>query len=181
MEEERARDAATVEFGELPELTRGLRALGSARQGGASQALFFGPLIEARRRAAHARTAHACVRAFNARDLAAALERAVARIVADWPDERGAARRALRAELMHRLDPYARALQQLGDRAVPLSEAEAGSVANLQAWRSWTTQLSVVFATADRCWMTIRTVVETLPRPTGGRGDTGSEQGPPRR
>lgn len=180
MEEERARDAATVEFGELPELARGLRALGSARRGGASQASFFGPLLEARRRAADARTAPARVRAFNARELAAALERAVAHIVADWPDERGAARRALRAELMHRLDPYTRALQRLGDRAAPLSAAAAAEAADLQAWRAWTIQLSEVFATADRCWMTIRTVVETLPRPARAKRDPGSNQGSPR-
>lgn len=177
MDEERVRDAATVEFGELPELTRGLRALGSARQGGASQTLFFGPLIEARRRAADARTPQARVRAFNARELTTALERAVTRIVSDWPDERGAVRRALRAELMHRLDPYTRALEALGHRAAPLADAVDASSADVQAWRAWTTQLTAVFATADRCWMTIRAVVETLPRPVPGPRDTGSGPG----
>ena len=180
MEEERVRDAASVEFGELPELTRGLRALGSVRQGGPSQTLFFGPLLDARRRAAGARSAPARVRAFNARDLATALERAVERIVADWPDDRGAARRALRAELTHRLDPYAQALRLLGDRAAPLLDASAADAADVHAWRAWTTQLSNVFSAADRCWMTIRTVVETLPRPGAGRRDTGPGKGPAR-
>lgn len=162
MEEERARGAAGVEYGELPELTRALRALGSSRRGGSSQLLLFGPLLEARRRAADARSVHARVRAFSAEDLSRALERAIDRIVTDWPDARPAARRALRHELVERVEPYASALRALGPLAAATIDAGEGS--QLSAWRAWTRQLVAVFETADRSWLAIRPVVEALPK-----------------
>ena len=104
MENERARDPSQVEYGELPELTRALRALGSSRRGGGSlQSQFFLPLLDARRRAAEARSAAACLRAFDSAELGRALERAIERILAEWPDDRSSARRALRAELLERV------------------------------------------------------------------------------
>jgi hypothetical protein len=160
VEEERARDATTVEYGELPELTRALRALGSSRRGGSSQLLLFGPLLEARRRAADARSVHARVRAFSAGDLNRALERAIDRIVADWPDSRPAARRALRHELVERVDSYSAALRELDQRAAAAVDADES--ARLSAWRAWTRQLLVVFEAADRAWLAIRSVVDVL-------------------
>lgn len=167
MEDERARDATTVEYGELPELTRALRALGSSRRGGSSQLLLFGPLLEARRRAADARSVQARVRAFNAADLNRSLDRAIERIVADWPDARPAARRALRHELVERVDAYSRALRELDQRAA--NAVDAGEDDRLSAWRWWTLQLAAVFEAADRAWLAIRPVVEALPRPEVGR------------
>lgn len=161
MDSERARDAASVDFGELPELTRGLRALGSVRRGGPAQSLFFTPLLDARRRAADARTPHARLKAFNARELASALDKAIERIVAEWPDARTAARRALRAELVERVQPYNRALSVMEQRAATIPQ----SGEDLSAWRSWTAALVDVFTIADRTWLSLRMVVEALPRP----------------
>ena len=162
MEEERARDATTVEYGELPELTRALRALGSSRRGGSSQLLLFGPLLEARRRAADARSVHARVRAFSAADLNRALERAIDRIVAGWADSRPAARRALRHELVERVESYSAALGELDRLAAAAVDADES--AQLSTWRSWTRQLVIVFEAADRAWLAIRSVVDALPR-----------------
>lgn len=173
MEEDRARDAASVDYGELPELTRALRALGSTRRGGSSQVLFFGPLLEARRRAADARTAQARVRAFSATDLNRALERAIERIVAEWPDERAPARRALRHELIERVASYSTTLHELGERAGVVIDADESH--QLAAWRAWTKQLVAVFEMADRTWMAIRPVVESLQRRE--RGSSSREQG----
>ena len=168
MEDERVRDATTVEYGELPELTRALRALGSSRRGGSSQLLLFGPLLEARRRAADARSVQARVHAFNAADLNRSLDRAIERIVTDWPDARPAARRALQHELVERAGAYSRALRELDQRAATALDAGEGD--RLSAWRGWTLQLAAVFETADRAWLAIRPVVEALPR-----SDVGSE------
>lgn len=170
MEEPRTRDAGTVDYGELPELTRALRALGSSRSGGTSQALFFGPLLEARRRAAEARTAHARVRAFSAADLTRALERAIERIVAEWPDARPPARRALRHELVERVDAYSVALRDLAHLAAAVLDADEGN--QLDRWRAWTRHLTAVFEMADRTWLAIRPVVEALPRREQGAGRT---------
>lgn len=174
MEDERARDAGSVEYGELPELTRALRALGSSRRGGSSQLLLFGPLLEARRRAADSRSVHARVRAFAASDLNRALERAIERIVADWPDARPAARRALRHELVERVWAYSVSLRDLDQLAGEAIGADEGN--QLSAWRRWTRQLLVVFEAADRAWLAIRPVVEALPKRESGRaqGDKGN-------
>lgn len=162
MEDERLREAGLVDYGELPELTRTLRALGSTRRGGASQELFFNPLLDVLKRAASARTPDAKVRAFDATDLRRALDRSIERIVNDWPDERPSVRRALRAELNHRVAPYTAALLRLSERAAAASDASEGT--RLETWRAWTTQLAVVFDMADRAWLALRTVVDSLPR-----------------
>src|SRR5688572_33433480 len=78
MEEERQRDARSVEYGELPELTRGLRALGSSRHDArALQTVFFQPLMDARRRAADARDPDARMKAFDPRELGRQLDKIV--------------------------------------------------------------------------------------------------------
>jgi len=161
MDDERTRQPHQVEYGELPELTRALRALGSSRRGGVSQALLFHPLLEARRRAADARTPQGRVHAFDATDLARALDRAMERIVAEWPDNRPSARRALRAELIERVRGYSRALTALSERAA--GAVDADETGRLDAWRSWTIQLAAVFDAADRCWISLRSVVDALP------------------
>jgi hypothetical protein len=160
---ERAPDPADVAYGELPELTRGLRALGSARRGaGSSQSQFFHPLIDARRRAADARTPSARVAAFNAAELTKALDRVIDRIITEWPDKRESVRRAMRAELHERTAGYARALSLLAERAAHI--ASATDETRLEFWRAWTMQLATTFAAADRAWLAVRSVVEALPK-----------------
>jgi hypothetical protein len=163
MEGERVRDPSQVEYGELPELTRALRALGSSRRsGGSLQSQFFHPLLDARRRAADARSPAARVRAFDAAELRRALDGSLQRIVAEWPDRREPIRRALRAELTERVAVYARALQTLAERAAAAVAADEES--RLSAWRDWTTQLAATFDAADRGWLALRSAVDALPR-----------------
>ena len=162
MEEERQRDARSVDYGELPELTRGLRALGSSRHDArALQSVFFQPLVEARRRAADARDADAKVKAFDARELGRQLERIVDRIVTEWQDPRASARRAVRAQLAERVAPYADSLTELESRAAELRNADEGD--RLTAWRAWTAQLAAVFSCADRSWMSLQSAASALP------------------
>ena len=162
MEEERQRDARSVEYGELPELTRGLRALGSSRHDArALQSVFFLPLLDARRRAADARDADGRVKAFDAHELSRQLERVVDRIVSEWPDVRPSARRAVRAQLLERVTPYADALTELEARAGELREAGEGD--RLTAWRRWTVQLAAVFSCADRSWFSLQSAAGALP------------------
>ncbi len=162
MEEERQRDARSVEYGELPELTRGLRALGSSRHDArALQSVFFQPLVDARRKAADARDADAKVKAFDARELGRQLERIVDRIVNEWQDPRASARRAVRAQLKERVAPYADSLADLELRAAELSAADEGD--RLRAWRALTAQLAAVFSCADRSWMSLQSAANALP------------------
>jgi len=151
-----------VEYGELPELTRTLRALGSSRRGGTSQELFFNPLLDVLKRAASARTPGAKIRAFDATDLRRALDKSLERIVSEWPDDRPSVRRALRAELSHRVLPYTDALAQLSHHAA--AATDAAEDAKLDTWRAWTRQLVLVFDVADRTWLALRNVVDSLPK-----------------
>lgn len=166
MEEQRQRDAQSVEYGELPELTRGLRALGSARHDArALQNVFFQPLVDAIRRAADARDVEGKLRAFEARELARQLDRVLERIVLEWPDARASVRRAVRAQLTERVGPYADALDALAIRAAELREANEGD--RLTAWRGWTAQLVTVFSRADRIWLSLQSAASTIPaKPT---------------
>lgn len=162
MEEGRQRDAGSVGYGELPELTRGLRAFGSSRHDARSlQHVFFQPLMDARRRAAEARSAEGIIRAFEVRELARQLDGVVERIVSEWPDVRASARRAVRAQLAERVAPYADALDALAIREAELRAAEEGD--RLMAWRSWTAQLAVVFVCADRSWLSLQSAAGSLP------------------
>ncbi|HET9453164.1 MAG TPA: hypothetical protein VFO66_02675 [Gemmatimonadaceae bacterium] len=156
-----ARAPHEVAFGELPELTRALRALGSSRRSaGDLQSLFFRPLLEARRRAADARTARARLRAFDGPELLAGLEKSVAKIVADWPDPRESAKRAIRAQIAERTAALEQELAELTARAANVETAEPEQ--QLAAWRAWTAQLQRTFECADRSWLAIQSVVAGL-------------------
>lgn len=162
MDAKRHKNPHDVEYGELPELTRALRALGSSRRsGGTLQAQFFRSLLEARRRAAEARSAVACLHAFDAAELERSLERSLDRILADWPDSRDAARRAVRAEMVERCAVYSNSLVRLSELAHGALTADA--VLQLSAWRAWTVQLAATFDAADRSWMALTSLVEALP------------------
>jgi hypothetical protein len=167
--EERVRDPRAVDYGELPEVTRALRAMGSARRSsGAFQTQFFQPLLDARKRAAESRSALTCLRAFDAAELSRALETAVERIMTRWPDERASARRALRAELLDRVAAYKASLELLSERAADVVTADDAS--KLAAWRDWTAQLAATFEAADRSWMALRSVIDSLPGQPGIKG-----------
>ena len=159
---QRPPEAGTVGYGELPEFARALRALGSSRRSaGERQSHFFLALIDARRRAASVEDAGERVRAFDAMELTQALNRVIDKLVSDWPDKRSQARRALRAELAVRVEPYALALRTLATRAAEHDSAE--EAARLSAWRAWTMQLAAVFEAADRAWMALSSAVDSLP------------------
>ncbi|HEU4995420.1 MAG TPA: hypothetical protein VFT29_11405 [Gemmatimonadaceae bacterium] len=177
MEDDRVRAPGQVEYGELPEVTRGLRALGSPRRSsGAFQSQFFMPLVEARKKAADARDPQACLRAFNPDELARAMERAIDRIVSGWPDTRASVRRALRAELTERVSNYLSALEVLSQRAAAALGANEES--RLETWRAWTIQLAATFDAADRSWLAVRSAVDSLPtKPSGDRGQGTRDRG----
>jgi hypothetical protein len=159
----RLKHSDEVEYGELPELARSTRAMGSSRRsGGERQSFFFLALLDARLRAAQATTPDARIQAFDAAELSRALDRAIEQFLADWPDKRPSARRALRSELGERVVGYSAELSALSERSREARAATEGD--RLTAWRAWTTQLSRTFEAADRAWLALASVADSLPQ-----------------
>lgn len=135
----------------LPEMTRGLRSLGTPRGGSAQlQTRFFGPLLLARKRlqvpdALEWRVTHFDARALSARLVETIHELAMERFPESPPD-----RRALEAELGEALEPLAATLHVLAESTERVRSEPDGQ--RFVSWRAWTRQLRHVFLEADRAW-----------------------------
>jgi hypothetical protein len=155
------------EFTGLPELTLSLRSLGSGRgrvAGGEEQARFFAPFLEARRRAASARSASEAIAAFNVARLGAALDETVrALAIARFPS-RPPARRAFEAALADAVQPLYAALRLLRDRTpLPADSADP------ERWRVWLDGLRAAFEAADRVWGAVDVLLAEQPMPAAKR------------
>ena len=135
----------------MPEVTRGLRSLGSLRGSpGAAHDRWFAPLMSARRAVVGVSDPHQQLEAFDATRLRTEVARAIEEIAAVNAPEGGAHRRALEAALEEEAEPLLAAIAQLGTLA---ERVRASSVdARLLEWRQWMNQLRTVFAVADERW-----------------------------
>jgi hypothetical protein len=146
----------------LPEMTRGLRSLGTSRGGHAQlQTRFFGPLLHARRRlqepdALEWRVTHFDARALSDRLAATIRELAMERFPESPPD-----RRALEAELGEALEPLAGNLEALADAAERIRSDPDGQ--RFVTWREWTRQMRRVFLEADRAWASMADSLRQVP------------------
>ena len=141
----------------IPEMTHALRALGSRRghRGGRPEAAdeqrqFFGPLLDARRRAL-ALTSLNAMAAFDPNALGQAITIALRsfaerRYASDPP-----ARRALEAELVDLCEPLLDALSALRTAADEV-RTDPG---DQRRWRRWAACLRGTFETADRVWLSL--------------------------
>lgn len=152
----------------LPELTRSLRALGSARWlRDADHARFFTPLLAARRNAARVRTVDGQVAAFQSARLRRALSDAVEQVAASRHPRSAPDRRAFAARITDAGAPVWRALDAMELRAVALGLAvEAGRPA---AWSEWVSAVQQLFLAADAWWMAIVEMRDQA-RACGGAG-----------
>lgn len=150
----------------LPELTRGLRALGSSRaRADAAQSALFAPLLAARRRAARLRVPDDRVRALDADVLGREFESAVRAITASRVRQPGPERRALAAAVDDAVHPVRVALMTLG--AAAESYARAPESRRLSAWREWTDAARRAFAAADASWPAVRRELQGAYQPQG--------------
>jgi hypothetical protein len=135
----------------LPELTTGLRALGSRRGGDAErQVRFFAPLLQARRRLEEQREIDWRLAAFEAAALRRRVEETVHVLAAERHPGAPPAERALAACLIDECAPLFAALDALGDAAA--SVAGSDDAGRFAAWRVWTGRAREVFEAADRAW-----------------------------
>jgi len=138
----------------LPELTRSLRALGSARWlRDADHARFFTPLLTARRNAARVRTAEGQVAAFQADRLRRAFTEAVEQMAAARHPKSAPDRRAYAARLSDAGLAVWAALDALDAAAATV--AAAGAAVRADAWHAWVTVLQQLFLAADGWWQRV--------------------------
>ena len=153
----------------LPEMTRGLRAMGGRHgAGGELQARFFAPLLQARRRIETAEPMDWRLGGFDARALEERLRATLSAVAAEHHPERAAHRRALQAELLDAAEPVFERLVQLSAAAAAVHEAP--DAVRFVAWRSWARALRRLFIEADRSWWAIRHAVQGPPDHPTGKG-----------
>jgi hypothetical protein len=156
--------ALTAHAFALPELTRGLRSLGSARaHADPAQAELFAPLLAGRRRAARVRDPAGRVRALDAELLRRELDTALRTISAKRIRQPGPERRALDAALDEAAAPLLASVAALEEAAERFGRAPGSG--RLIAWRAWTEAVRAVFAAADACWPAIWKAIEEAPAP----------------
>lgn len=135
----------------MPELTRGLRSLGSLRGSpGAAHDRWFAPLLSARRAVVGVADPMRQLNAFDATRLRSEYDRAIEEIAAVCAPEGGAYRRAVEAGMEEEAEPLFAVIAALGAQAARVGEGPADT--RLLEWRRWVVQLQQVFAIADECW-----------------------------
>lgn len=150
----------------LPELTRGLRGLGSQRaRPGSDHDRFFGALLDARRRAELLARPVDQLRAFDPATIRGAAESALADFAAARFPESAPDRRALDAELGEIAAPLWGSLARL-EHAREAARATPDD-ARFVRWREWAAAVAAVYAAADATW------VAALPALTDSRGRGG--------
>ncbi|MFN8571638.1 MAG: hypothetical protein U0132_06225 [Gemmatimonadaceae bacterium] len=146
----------------LPELTIGLRALGSRHGGDAAlQGRFFAPLLAARRRLEEQRDLEWRLVAFDAEDLRQLTTTVLRDMVAERTFDTAALRRSLEAQALDEAEGLHAALESLGVAAEDVRRA--ADAERFEAWRAWASRARVVFVEADRCWLAVRPLLERLP------------------
>jgi hypothetical protein len=146
----------------LPELTRGLRSLGTHRGGDARlQSRFFGPLLLARRRLQEPEALEWRISHFNAEELARRFDGAIQELAEERFPQSPPDRRGLEAELGEALEPVTAALEALDDAGRRVLVSPGGQ--RFVAWRAWTRALRRVFLEADRAWGLIAPSLQRIP------------------
>lgn len=146
----------------LPEMTRGLRSLGTSRGGSTQlQSRFFGPLLVARRRLQEPEALEWRVSQFDAAALSARLSATIAELALERYPQSPPDRRAFEAELEEALEPLTRSLEVLAGATQRI--AAVGDGLRFVAWRAWTRQLRRVFLEADRAWTSMTHSLQQAP------------------
>jgi hypothetical protein len=135
----------------IPELTRGLRALGSRRgTPGAAHDAWFAPLLDVRRAVNGVSDARRQLALVDAGAMAARMQRAMGELAALRAPNDAARQRAIEAAIEEESQGMFEAL----DRLALTGEALRGSAPDtlLLDWRRWIGALQEVFVAADEAW-----------------------------
>lgn len=135
----------------VPELTRGLRALGSVRgEPGNAHDRWFAPLLAARRAVAGISDAERQVALIDAAQIASQLRKVMTEIAKEQAPAQPAMQRAIEAALHEDSEATFDALERLAFAADVLRVSPLDT--RLADWRRWMTALREVFIAADQSW-----------------------------
>ncbi len=152
----RALDAAFA----MPEVTRGLRSLGSTRgDPGDAHDRWFAPLLAARRAATSVSDPARQVALFDHRALRAEMLQAISDIAVAHIQGDEPAQRALEAALEEEAESLFLALQLMGVAGDALLGGAADT--RLADWRRWVATVKAVFAATDESWGRARTLLSS--------------------
>jgi len=136
----------------MPELTRGLRGLGSRRgTPGTAHDAWFAPLLSARRAVEGVSDPLRQVELLDAPRLTETITRVISELAAIRAPTDAAMQRAIEAALEEDAEPMFAALQRLEVAAAALRGSAPDS--RLADWRRWVEMLRGVFAAADESWV----------------------------
>ena len=135
----------------MPELTRGLRALGSQRGSpGPAHDQWFAPLLAARRAVAGITDSDRQVALVDAAQISQSMQRTLVELAREQSPNHPAMERALEAALLEESGPAFVALTRLALAADVLRVSTLDT--RLADWRRWIAALREVFVAADQCW-----------------------------
>ncbi|MEO7362289.1 MAG: hypothetical protein ABI120_18305 [Gemmatimonadaceae bacterium] len=135
----------------VPELTRGLRAMGSLRgTQGAAHDRWFGPLLAARRAVAGISDAERQVALVDAPTIAQQVHRVMTALSKELAANHPAMQRAVEAALQEESERVFTALDRLALAADVLRTSPMDT--RLVDWRRWMNALREVFVAADQSW-----------------------------
>lgn len=135
----------------IPELTRGLRALGSLRGlPGASHDAWFAPLLSARRAVEGVSDPLRQLELLHAPRLAETMTKVISALAAIQAPVDAPAQRAIEAVLEEEAAPLFIALQRMAFAADTLRGSALDT--RLADWRAWIETVRLVFVAADECW-----------------------------
>jgi hypothetical protein len=135
----------------VPELTRGLRSLGSLRGApGPEHDRWFAPLLAARRTVAGISDAERQVALVDAAVIAQQLNRVIMQLSQEMAPSQPAMQRAIDAALQEESEPVFEALERLALAADVLRVSTLDT--RLVDWRRWMNALREVFVAADSAW-----------------------------
>lgn len=139
----------------MPELTRGLRSLGSLRGApGAAHDAWFAPLLTARRTVEGVSDPQRQLALLDAATIVRAMEAALGEIAARERPGNAAAQRAIEAALEEAAEGLFVALERLGLAGDALRGSSPDTL--LADWRRWVNTLREVYAAADESWSKAR-------------------------
>lgn len=144
----------------VPELTLSLRAFGSRRAfPGPEHDLFFGPLLEARRRAERALGPAGVRSAFDAPSLRKEIEGVLRGLAAARHPTRAPDRRALVAELLEAASGLFAIIDVMGTAQRSVEDSDGAD--RIARWREWAAMVHDLFIRADATWLAVHTLLDS--------------------